>query len=56
MTETLRVPDLGGLPPSTAVRTNLCSGCFSLSNGFCRTKNGILSSPLSLICTLKYSL
>uniref|UniRef100_A0A8P4KJ60 Uncharacterized protein n=1 Tax=Dicentrarchus labrax TaxID=13489 RepID=A0A8P4KJ60_DICLA len=55
ITVTLSVPDLGGFPPSTAVRINLCSWCFSLSRDFCRTKNGILSSPLSRICILKYS-
>uniref|UniRef100_A0A672YLY9 Uncharacterized protein n=1 Tax=Sphaeramia orbicularis TaxID=375764 RepID=A0A672YLY9_9TELE len=57
MMETFKVPDLGGLPPSTAVtRRVLCSLCFSRSKVFCKTKNGILSSPLSRICTLKYSL
>uniref|UniRef100_A0A8C7HF08 Uncharacterized protein n=1 Tax=Oncorhynchus kisutch TaxID=8019 RepID=A0A8C7HF08_ONCKI len=54
---TLTVPDRCGLPPSTAVTSNLlCSDCFSLSKGFCKTKKGILSSPLSLICKSKCSL
>uniref|UniRef100_A0A3Q2QI12 Uncharacterized protein n=1 Tax=Fundulus heteroclitus TaxID=8078 RepID=A0A3Q2QI12_FUNHE len=56
MTETLSVPDLGGFPPSNAVRISLCSFCFSLSRGFCKTKCGTLSSPLSRICKLKCSL
>uniref|UniRef100_A0A3Q0SDA6 Uncharacterized protein n=1 Tax=Amphilophus citrinellus TaxID=61819 RepID=A0A3Q0SDA6_AMPCI len=50
---TLRVPDLGGFPPSTAVTISLCSCSFSRSRDFCKTKNGILSSPLSRICKLK---
>uniref|UniRef100_A0A3B4WCE1 Uncharacterized protein n=1 Tax=Seriola lalandi dorsalis TaxID=1841481 RepID=A0A3B4WCE1_SERLL len=50
------VPDLGGFPPSTAVSIILCSWCFSRSRDFCKTKNGTLSSALSRICMLKYSL
>uniref|UniRef100_A0A3Q2E3T4 Uncharacterized protein n=1 Tax=Cyprinodon variegatus TaxID=28743 RepID=A0A3Q2E3T4_CYPVA len=53
MIETFKVPDLGGFPPSNAVRISLCSAFFSRSRDFCRTKNGILSSPLSRICKLK---
>uniref|UniRef100_A0A8D3E5U7 Uncharacterized protein n=1 Tax=Scophthalmus maximus TaxID=52904 RepID=A0A8D3E5U7_SCOMX len=53
--ETLSVPDLGGLPPSTAVTRSVCVLFCSLSNDFFSTKNGILSSPLSRICMLKYS-
>uniref|UniRef100_A0A4W6BZY5 Uncharacterized protein n=1 Tax=Lates calcarifer TaxID=8187 RepID=A0A4W6BZY5_LATCA len=45
------VPDLGGFPPSTAVRINLCSCCFSRSRDFCNTKNGIfkLSKPSNIL-------
>uniref|UniRef100_A0A665UMF7 Uncharacterized protein n=1 Tax=Echeneis naucrates TaxID=173247 RepID=A0A665UMF7_ECHNA len=54
--ETFSVPDLGGFPPSTAVTNKtLCSWFFSRSRAFCKTKNGTLSSPLSRICTVKYS-
>uniref|UniRef100_A0A7N8X5V0 Uncharacterized protein n=1 Tax=Mastacembelus armatus TaxID=205130 RepID=A0A7N8X5V0_9TELE len=33
------VPDLGGFPPSTAVRVSLCSWCFSRSRAFFRIKS-----------------
>uniref|UniRef100_A0A3B3VY71 Uncharacterized protein n=1 Tax=Poecilia latipinna TaxID=48699 RepID=A0A3B3VY71_9TELE len=55
ITVTFRVPDLGGFPPSKAVRINLCSLCFSRSRGFCKTKCGTLSFPLSRICKPKCS-
>uniref|UniRef100_A0A669BBM5 Uncharacterized protein n=1 Tax=Oreochromis niloticus TaxID=8128 RepID=A0A669BBM5_ORENI len=54
ITDTLSVPDFGGFPPSTAVTVNvLCAFSFSRSRDFCKTKNGTLSSPISLICKLK---
>uniref|UniRef100_A0A3Q1H4V6 Uncharacterized protein n=1 Tax=Acanthochromis polyacanthus TaxID=80966 RepID=A0A3Q1H4V6_9TELE len=46
ITETFSVPDLGGLPPSTAVTRSECLSCCSLSNNFFSTKKGILSSSL----------
>uniref|UniRef100_A0A8C5DPY2 Uncharacterized protein n=1 Tax=Gouania willdenowi TaxID=441366 RepID=A0A8C5DPY2_GOUWI len=39
--EILSVPDLGGLPPSTAV-TQKCSSCFSLSKDFSTRQDNIL--------------
>uniref|UniRef100_A0A3P9MX62 Uncharacterized protein n=1 Tax=Poecilia reticulata TaxID=8081 RepID=A0A3P9MX62_POERE len=53
--EIFSVPDLGGFAPSNAVRINLCSLCFSRSRGFCKTKCGTLSFPLSRICKPKCS-
>uniref|UniRef100_A0A673KSW7 Uncharacterized protein n=1 Tax=Sinocyclocheilus rhinocerous TaxID=307959 RepID=A0A673KSW7_9TELE len=44
----LSVPDLGGFPPSTAVKSSLYVVVISLSTAFFSTKNGILSSSLSL--------
>uniref|UniRef100_A0A672SPE6 Uncharacterized protein n=1 Tax=Sinocyclocheilus grahami TaxID=75366 RepID=A0A672SPE6_SINGR len=42
------VPDLAGFPPSTAINCNLMFRINSRSKAFLRTKNGILSSSLSL--------
>uniref|UniRef100_A0A3P9AB06 Uncharacterized protein n=1 Tax=Esox lucius TaxID=8010 RepID=A0A3P9AB06_ESOLU len=33
------VPDLGGLPPSTAVSVSWITGCFSRSKAFCSTNS-----------------
>uniref|UniRef100_A0A8C9XI31 Uncharacterized protein n=1 Tax=Sander lucioperca TaxID=283035 RepID=A0A8C9XI31_SANLU len=44
--ETFSVPDLGGLPPSTAVTSSVCLSFCSLSNDFFSTKNGILPASL----------
>uniref|UniRef100_A0A665UKT5 Uncharacterized protein n=1 Tax=Echeneis naucrates TaxID=173247 RepID=A0A665UKT5_ECHNA len=38
-TFTVSVPDLGGLPPSTAVRRSLITGCVSRSKAFCSTNS-----------------
>uniref|UniRef100_A0A4W6BV53 Uncharacterized protein n=1 Tax=Lates calcarifer TaxID=8187 RepID=A0A4W6BV53_LATCA len=38
-------PDLGGFPPSTAVRISLITDCFSRSKAFCNT----LWSPMLCI-------
>uniref|UniRef100_A0A8C1GRD3 Uncharacterized protein n=1 Tax=Cyprinus carpio TaxID=7962 RepID=A0A8C1GRD3_CYPCA len=50
------VPDLGGFPPSTAVKSSLYVVVISLSTAFLRTKNGNLSPSLSLTRISKGSL
>uniref|UniRef100_A0A667WIL6 Uncharacterized protein n=1 Tax=Myripristis murdjan TaxID=586833 RepID=A0A667WIL6_9TELE len=40
------VPDLGGVPPSTAVSVSLIADCFSRSNAFCSTNSADTVSPL----------
>uniref|UniRef100_A0A3Q3VNF8 Uncharacterized protein n=1 Tax=Mola mola TaxID=94237 RepID=A0A3Q3VNF8_MOLML len=46
---TCDVPDLGGLPPSTAVTVRCITGCFSRSSVFCNN-NSIF--PLSIVLSL----
>uniref|UniRef100_A0A8C5B0Z7 Uncharacterized protein n=1 Tax=Gadus morhua TaxID=8049 RepID=A0A8C5B0Z7_GADMO len=47
LTVICNVPDLGGLPPSTAVRVSVITACFSLSNDLCKTNSADrLPSPL----------
>uniref|UniRef100_A0A3Q3E9D3 Uncharacterized protein n=1 Tax=Labrus bergylta TaxID=56723 RepID=A0A3Q3E9D3_9LABR len=41
------VPDLDGVPPSTAVRSSFIKACFSRSSDFCRTSSADTVSPLS---------
>ncbi|KAJ0002436.1 hypothetical protein NQD34_007584, partial [Periophthalmus magnuspinnatus] len=51
-----RVPDLGGLPPSTADNKSAITDCFSRSKGFCNTNSA--DTPCSPpLCTSreKYS-
>uniref|UniRef100_A0A3B4UZA7 Uncharacterized protein n=1 Tax=Seriola dumerili TaxID=41447 RepID=A0A3B4UZA7_SERDU len=45
------VPDLGGLPPSTAVSVMVITGCFSRSKAFCSTNSADTLSPA--LCTAK---
>uniref|UniRef100_A0A3Q2Y1H8 Uncharacterized protein n=1 Tax=Hippocampus comes TaxID=109280 RepID=A0A3Q2Y1H8_HIPCM len=40
------VPDLGGVPPSTAVNVSVITACFSLSKSFLSTNSGVTLSPL----------
>uniref|UniRef100_A0A8D3CCY6 Uncharacterized protein n=1 Tax=Scophthalmus maximus TaxID=52904 RepID=A0A8D3CCY6_SCOMX len=39
ITLTVNFPDLGGFPPSTAVRMSLITDCFSRSKDFCSTNS-----------------
>uniref|UniRef100_A0A667G7H6 Uncharacterized protein n=1 Tax=Lynx canadensis TaxID=61383 RepID=A0A667G7H6_LYNCA len=51
------VPVLGGVPPSTAMRVNLNSGCCSRSRALSRTSSGyFLPSPLLRVSTWKWEL
>uniref|UniRef100_A0A8C4MJI0 Uncharacterized protein n=1 Tax=Equus asinus TaxID=9793 RepID=A0A8C4MJI0_EQUAS len=50
---TRAVPDLGGVPPSTAVRVNLNSGCSSRSNALSSTSCGNIM-PSALSCNLRW--
>uniref|UniRef100_A0A669EQS6 Uncharacterized protein n=1 Tax=Oreochromis niloticus TaxID=8128 RepID=A0A669EQS6_ORENI len=42
------VPDLDGVPPSTAVTVRFITGCFSLSSVFCKTNLSVNNGSLSL--------
>uniref|UniRef100_A0A672SAH3 Secreted protein n=1 Tax=Sinocyclocheilus grahami TaxID=75366 RepID=A0A672SAH3_SINGR len=46
------VPDLGGVPPSTAVRINATSFCFSRSNSLSNTSSPYFL-PFSRVTTFK---
>uniref|UniRef100_A0A3P9IIW8 Uncharacterized protein n=1 Tax=Oryzias latipes TaxID=8090 RepID=A0A3P9IIW8_ORYLA len=48
------VPDLGGVPSSTAVRVSSTTDCFSLSNDFLSTSSGDTLPPLC-VSREKYS-
>nr|BAE02310.1 unnamed protein product [Macaca fascicularis] len=50
---TRAVPDLGGVPPSTAVRVNLISGCSSRSRALFSTSCGNIM-PSRLSCKLRW--
>uniref|UniRef100_A0A671FI74 Uncharacterized protein n=1 Tax=Rhinolophus ferrumequinum TaxID=59479 RepID=A0A671FI74_RHIFE len=52
-TRTRAVPDLGGVPPSSAVRVNLISGCFSRSSALSSTSCGNIM-PSGLSCNLRW--
>uniref|UniRef100_A0A8C3WID4 Uncharacterized protein n=1 Tax=Catagonus wagneri TaxID=51154 RepID=A0A8C3WID4_9CETA len=55
MMRTRAVPVLGGVPPSTAMRVNLSSGCSSLSRALSRTRSGyFLPSPALRVRTWKW--
>uniref|UniRef100_A0A4W4E8D5 Uncharacterized protein n=1 Tax=Electrophorus electricus TaxID=8005 RepID=A0A4W4E8D5_ELEEL len=54
LTKISKVPDFGGLPPSTAVRVSLITDCFSRSNAFCRTSSADTLCPLVCISSEKY--
>uniref|UniRef100_A0A673GCA3 Uncharacterized protein n=1 Tax=Sinocyclocheilus rhinocerous TaxID=307959 RepID=A0A673GCA3_9TELE len=49
------VPDLGGVPPSTAVRINVTSFCCSRSNSLFSTSSPYFL-PISLKCAFGLSL
>uniref|UniRef100_A0A8C8Y1L1 Uncharacterized protein n=3 Tax=Felidae TaxID=9681 RepID=A0A8C8Y1L1_PANLE len=49
---TRAVPDLGGVPPSSAVRVNLISACSSRSSALSSTSCGNMPSELS--CNLRW--
>uniref|UniRef100_A0A3Q1IAX9 Uncharacterized protein n=1 Tax=Anabas testudineus TaxID=64144 RepID=A0A3Q1IAX9_ANATE len=53
-TRICKVPDLGGFPPSIAVRVSSITVCFSRSNAFCSTNSGYSTWPLNLKSTLPY--
>uniref|UniRef100_A0A4W3JGH8 Uncharacterized protein n=1 Tax=Callorhinchus milii TaxID=7868 RepID=A0A4W3JGH8_CALMI len=44
------VPDLSGVPPSSAIRTNLWVGCCSLSRRFSSNNSG-KTFPSASVCT-----
>uniref|UniRef100_A0A3Q3LC05 Uncharacterized protein n=1 Tax=Mastacembelus armatus TaxID=205130 RepID=A0A3Q3LC05_9TELE len=51
LTTSCDVPVFGGLPPSTAVRVMVITGCFSRSKAFCSTSSADTLSPA--LCTAK---
>uniref|UniRef100_A0A673ZI36 Uncharacterized protein n=1 Tax=Salmo trutta TaxID=8032 RepID=A0A673ZI36_SALTR len=50
------VPDLAGFPPSTAVKSSLCTACFSLSSEVFSTSSGIFWPPWVFMFNRKWSL